>query len=46
MDFTLTDEQQMLREGAERYLLESYTFDDRRQSLQFRAFPGRAWERG
>ena len=34
MDFTLTEEQQMLREGAERFLLESYTFDDRKQSLQ------------
>ncbi len=33
MDFNLTDEQQMLREGAERYLLESYTFDARKLSL-------------
>lgn len=34
MDFKLTDEQQMLREGAERFLLESYTFDDRKQGVQ------------
>ena len=34
MDFNLTDEQQMLREGAERFLLESYTFDDRKLSLR------------
>lgn len=34
MDFNPTEEQQMLREGAERFLLESYTFDDRKQSLQ------------
>lgn len=34
MDFNLTDEQQMLREGAERYLLESYAFDDRKLSLR------------
>ena len=34
MDFNLTDEQQMLREGTERYLLESYTFDDRKLSLR------------
>jgi alkylation response protein AidB-like acyl-CoA dehydrogenase len=33
VDFTLTDEQQMLREGAERYLLESYTFEDRKRTL-------------
>ena len=33
MDFRLTDEQQMLREGAERFLLESYGFDDRKRSL-------------
>ena len=30
MDFTLTDEQQMLREGAERYLQENYPFERRR----------------
>ena len=34
MDFNLTEEQQMLREGAERFLLENYTFDDRSKSLQ------------
>jgi alkylation response protein AidB-like acyl-CoA dehydrogenase len=33
MDFNLTDEQQMLREGAERFLQESYTFEHRRQTL-------------
>jgi hypothetical protein len=33
VDFTLTDEQQMLREGAERYLLDSYTFEDRKRTL-------------
>lgn len=30
MDFNLTEEQQMLREGAERYLQENYTFERRR----------------
>jgi alkylation response protein AidB-like acyl-CoA dehydrogenase len=33
MDFNLTDEQQMLREGAERFLLENYTFERRRRTL-------------
>lgn len=45
MDFNLTDEQQMLREGAERYLLESYTFDDRKLSLREpRGCRGDAWQ--
>jgi alkylation response protein AidB-like acyl-CoA dehydrogenase len=30
MDFTLTDEQKMLRDGADRYLAEHYDFDKRR----------------
>ncbi len=30
MDFNLTDEQRMLREGAERFLQENYTFERRR----------------
>jgi alkylation response protein AidB-like acyl-CoA dehydrogenase len=34
MDFKLSDEQKMLREGAERYLAENYSFDRRRELLQ------------
>jgi alkylation response protein AidB-like acyl-CoA dehydrogenase len=33
MDFNLTDEQRMLRDGAERFLLENYTFERRRRTL-------------
>ena len=33
MDFNLTDEQRMLREGAERFLQETYTFEKRRATL-------------
>jgi alkylation response protein AidB-like acyl-CoA dehydrogenase len=33
MDFTLSEEQQMLRDGAERYLAEHYDFDKRRAVL-------------
>ncbi len=34
MHFDLSDEQQMLRDGAERYLLENYGFERRRAVLQ------------
>lgn len=33
MDFDLNDEQQMLRDGAERFLLDSYSFEERKHSL-------------
>src|ERR1039458_8439401 len=34
MHFNLSDEQLMLRDGAERYLLENYQFERRRAVLQ------------
>ena len=34
MEFSLSDEQKMLREGAERYLAEHYDFDKRRTLLE------------
>jgi alkylation response protein AidB-like acyl-CoA dehydrogenase len=52
MDFTLTDEQKMLREGADRYLAEHYDFDKRRALIdrdggysetQWRQFAEMGW---
>ena len=34
MDFALSDEQKMLRDGAERYLAENYDFDQRRRLIE------------
>lgn len=34
MDFNLSDEQKMLRDGAERYLAENYDFDKRRKLIE------------
>ena len=34
MDFTLSDEQKMLRDGAERFLAENYDFDERRKLIE------------
>jgi alkylation response protein AidB-like acyl-CoA dehydrogenase len=34
MDFALSDEQRMLRDGAERFLAENYDFDERRKLIE------------
>ena len=34
MDFTLSDEQKMLRHGAERYLAENYDFEKRKALIE------------
>ena len=44
MDFRLSDEQKMLRDGAERYLAENYDFDQRRRLIEVeRGFSGTQW---